>query len=380
MPPPPPLQHGSPEPPHFMHAPGSVEPVDTQPRPVSQEFAPPPQHGSPTPPHFIQALAPIEPVDTQPRPLWHCDWPPQQGCPLPPQVSHIPGVAAVIAPEAPPLLAIVLPVHTPPAWHPPPAQHSVPVAPQFVHMVMLPVMTAHPRPVEQDRPLQQGCPLPPQVSHIPADPVPPPAPVVWQASPEPQLEPPLQQSCPLAPQAAHMPIEHRAPDAVHVVGPPPPPPARPPAPPAPPLWPAAPDEGTVPQQISPIEPHFVPAPSWHEPLVQVPVVPFPPMQADPLAWHRFWTQQPPASQVFAAQHVSPSPPQEGAADPPAPPVPPPARPAVPVPAAPPAWPPPVPAAVPPPEPEPLLLLEQAAMARTAPMTTVRARNVGLMFA
>jgi len=85
-----------------------------------------------------------------------------------------------------------------------------------------------------------------------------------------------------------MPIVQRAPEAVQVVGPPPPPPARPPAPPAPPpLWPAAPEEATVPQQISPIEPHLVPAPSWQDPLLQVPVVPFPPMHAEPLAWHRF---------------------------------------------------------------------------------------------
>jgi len=103
-------------------------------------------------------------------------------------------VAGVAVPDAPPLLAAVMPMHAPPGWQAPPGQHSEPAAPQVVHMVTFPVMTAQPRPVEQDRPVQQGCPLPPQVSHIPEDPLPPPAPVVWQARPEPQLVPPLQQS------------------------------------------------------------------------------------------------------------------------------------------------------------------------------------------
>jgi len=191
---PPPLQHGSPAAPHFIQALGPIAPDETQPRPLSHDEAPnpPPQHGSPAAPHFMHALA--APEETQPRPLSHCDWPWQHACPLPPQVSHIPGVAGVGVPEAPPLLPVVMPTQAPPGWQAPPAQHSVPAAPQLVHMVTLPDMTAQPRPVEQVRPLQHGCPLPPQVSHIPTLPAPASAPAVWQASPAPQLLlPPPQQ-------------------------------------------------------------------------------------------------------------------------------------------------------------------------------------------
>ena len=108
----PPLQHGSPEAPHFMQAFTPIEPVDTQPRPLSHWLAPnPPQQGSPEAPHFMHEDAPM-PEDTQPRPLSHADCPWQQGCPLPPQVWHIPGMAAV--PDAPPLLATVIPTHAAP--------------------------------------------------------------------------------------------------------------------------------------------------------------------------------------------------------------------------------------------------------------------------
>jgi hypothetical protein len=82
-----------------------------------------------------------------------------------------------------------------------------------------------------------------------------------------------------------MPEVQRLPDAVHVVGVPPPP-ARPPTPPARPAAPVSPPPPAgvkLPQQISPTAPHFVPLPSSQEPLLQVPVVPLPPMQAEPLA-------------------------------------------------------------------------------------------------
>jgi hypothetical protein len=187
-------------------------------------------------------------------------------------------------PDAPPLPAVVMPTQAAPAWQPPPAQHSDPVAPQLVHIVVLPLITAQPRPVEHVRPLQQICPLPPQVVHIPTVPAPASAPAVSQASPEPHPFIPEQHAWPLAPHATHMLIMQRALEAVHVVGPPPPP-DRPPAPAPPP--PPAPAGATVPQQICPTAPHVVPVPSWHDPLLQVPVVPLPPMHADPLAWQRF---------------------------------------------------------------------------------------------
>ena len=104
----------------------------------------------------------------------------------------MPGMAAV--PDAPPLLPIVMPTQAAPAWHAPPGQHSALAAPQFVHMVTLPLMTAHPRPVEHERPLQHTSPLPPHDSHIPTVPAPASAPAVWHASPDPQPLAPLQQS------------------------------------------------------------------------------------------------------------------------------------------------------------------------------------------
>ena len=116
----------------------------------------------------------------------------------------------------------------------------------------------------------------------------------------------------------------------------------------------------------------MPAASWHEPLLQVPVTPLPPpVQLAPLAWHMFPTQQPPALHEFAAQQRCPSPPQVAPEEPPAllePPVP-----TAVLPAEPAAWPPvpgtdvppvPVVGAVPP-LPELLLLLEQAPSAARA---------------
>ena len=73
-----------------------------------------------------------------------------------------------------------------------------------------------------------------------------------------------------------MPPVQRVPAAVHVVGMPPPRPAAPDSPPPP--------AGVkLPQQISLTAPHLVPLPSAQDPLLQVPVVPLPPMQAEPLA-------------------------------------------------------------------------------------------------
>jgi hypothetical protein len=184
-------------------------------------------------------------------------------------------------PELPPLLALVMPTQAAPGWQFPPAQHSDPEAPQFMHIVVLPPVTAQPRPVEHTWPVQQGSPLPPQAVHILPDA--PPAPEVSHASPEPHAAFPEQQACPLAPHATHEPPVHRVLEAVHVVGAPAPP-DRPPAP-APPS-PPAPVVASVPQQICPTAPHIVPVPSWHDPLLQVPVVPFP-GQVVPVAWQRF---------------------------------------------------------------------------------------------
>ena len=94
---------------------------------------------------------------------------------MPPHAWHIPGIAAV--PDVPPLPAVVLPMQAPPGWQRPPAQHSEPAAPQFMH-IEVPPITAQPRPVEHVWPLQQGSPLPPHVVHIPTAPEPPPAPEV----------------------------------------------------------------------------------------------------------------------------------------------------------------------------------------------------------
>ena len=182
------------------------------------------------------------------------------------------------APDAPPLPAFVMPTQAFPGWQPPPAQHSDPAAPQVVHIVVLPLITAQPRPVAHVRPLQQICPLPPHAAHIPTV-LRPASAAVSHPSPAPHPLPPEQQACPLAPQATHMPVVQRALEAVQVVGAPPPP-DRPPAP-APPS-PPAPAGATVPQQIWPTAPHVVPVPSWHDPLLQVPVVPLP-VHADPLA-------------------------------------------------------------------------------------------------
>jgi len=190
----------------------------------------------------------------------------------------------------------------------------------------------------------------------------PPSPLNSQARPAPQLLP--QQACPLPPHAAHIPPLQRLDDAVHVIV------APAPGNPVPPPAPLPPPAPVAPQQIWPTAPHAVPVPSWHEPLLQVPVTPVPPpVHVEPLAWHMLPTQQPPSLQLFAAQQRWPSPPQVAPVAPPAlaPPVPttvPPPLPVV-------AWPPVPVAEVPPvpvvtdmpPEPEPvLLLLEQAASA------------------
>src|SRR3569833_534496 len=197
-----------------------------------------------------------------------------------------------------------------------------------------------------------------------------PVPQVWPARPVPQLLL-LQLTCPLAPHASHIPLALRVAEAVHVICEKPPPgnPVPPPAPPAP-VPPPAP---VAPQQIWPTAPQVVPVPSWHEPLLQVPVTPLPaPVQVEPLAWHMFPTQQPPSLQLFEAQQRCPSPPQVAPEAPPA------LAPPVPAVVAPPepvvVWP-PVPDTVVPPlpeggavPPEPdvfLLLLEQAASAATA---------------
>jgi hypothetical protein len=103
---------------------------------------------------------------------------------------------------------------------------------------------------------------------------------------------PPQHSWPDAPHAAHVPIAQVAPEAVQVVpaigGPPSPAPAPPP------------------QHACPTAPQLAPAAFWHEPLLHVPAVPLPPMQAEPLPRHCPATQQPPALHAFAAQHGCPA--------------------------------------------------------------------------
>jgi hypothetical protein len=86
-----------------------------------------------------------------------------------------------------------------------------------------------------------------------------------------------------------------APDAVQTLAAPPPPPDA--------------------QQTWVSAPQATPAAFWHDPLVHVPVVPAPPLQAVPAARHCPPTQHPPPLQVLAAQHAWPAPPHGG---PPAP--------------------------------------------------------------
>jgi hypothetical protein len=107
------------------------------------------------------------------------------------------------------------------------------------------------------------------------------------------MPPPAQHSSPRAPQAAHIPAVQRAPDAVQVIGPPPPMP---------------PSGAAPPQQAWLTAPHAVPDAVWHDPLLQVPLVPLP-VQAAPLAVHMPPTQQPPLWQLFAAQQAWPAAPQ-----------------------------------------------------------------------
>jgi len=146
---------------------------------------------------------------------------------------------------------------------------------------------------------------------------------------------PVQQASPRLPHASHVPIAQRAPAAVQVMMPPPPvrppvpnappvPPVRPPAPVAPP-----PSAIVPPQQVCPTAPHGAPADVAHEPFEQVPVVPAP-MHAEPAPTHVPATQQPPDSQLFAAQQGRPATPHVVAPAPP-----PPDRPAAPPPPLPP---------------------------------------------
>ena len=275
-------------------------------------------------------------------------------------------------PPPAPVVVVVAPTQAEPDWQTAPTQQAAPLAPQFMQ-VRLPPDPAHARPeLHEVAPPQQGCPSPPQAVHM-LEPAPPSAPaVVAQASPVPQLPlPKPQHACPLVPHASHIPFVQRAPEAVHVMIENPPPPGPPPAP----LPPPAPVE---PQQIWPTAPQVVPVPSWQEPLLHVPVVPFPPVQAAPLAWHIPVTQHPPPLQVLAAQQLCPSPPQAGAAVPPEPapvappePVLAPPEPVLALPPVPVAGAPPVPdvVEVPPLPDEPgLLLLEQA------PVATARAAS------
>jgi hypothetical protein len=115
--------------------------------------------------------------------------------------------------------------------------------------------------------------------HVAAIPAPPPL----QASPVSQAMAPAppQQAWPMVPHAVHMaaapiaPAVQRAPAPVQV---PTPPPA---------------------QQGSPTEPQAMPM-FWHEPFVHMPRLP---PQVAPLARHIPPAQQPPASQVLAAQQA-----------------------------------------------------------------------------
>jgi len=88
---------------------------------------------------------------------------------------------------------------------------------------------------------------------------------------------------------------HSVPEAVHVVNVTCAPP-RPPAPVAPP------------QHVWLKPPQAAPVMVWHDPLLQVPVVPAP-VQAAPLARHVPPTQHPSALHAFAAQQTCPDPPQ-----------------------------------------------------------------------
>jgi len=71
-------QQGWPEAPQaLVHIETPPSPPLLQPRLAPHAAAPPPlQQGSPEPPHFSQALCPAPPAFcTQPRSVWHCPWP-----------------------------------------------------------------------------------------------------------------------------------------------------------------------------------------------------------------------------------------------------------------------------------------------------------------
>ena len=236
----------------WLAAPQSLVHIETppsppllQPRLAPQAAAPKPplQHGSPAPPHFSQALFPAPPAFwTQPRSVWHWPWPAQQGWPLPPHVSHIPPVVVVVpGPPPAPVVVVVAPTQAEPDWQMAPTQHAAPFAPQFMHVLLFPE-PAQARPVLHDAvPPQQDWPSPPQAVHMPVAPTPA-SPPKSQASPVPQLVPPKpQQACPLAPHASHIPFVQRAPEAVHAMVENPPLPGPPPAP-LPPPAPVAPQQ------------------------------------------------------------------------------------------------------------------------------------------
>lgn len=246
--------------------------------------------------------------------------PPQQGSPVPPQVTEVPlkqtVVAPVVSPEAvhfPPLQHPPPPhlspgqqaspkrpqeVHFPPAQAPPveqvvasathrfvsvsqqpvpphvdPAQHASPGPPQVVQTSLPP--HARPAPL-QLRPAQHCCPGPPHAAQtfesLHARPLPP------QVRPE-------QHGSPGPPQWTQFPPTHAADAPVQVL---PPGPA---------------------QQVCPTAPHVPQLPFAHEPPTAGHVVPEP--------VHVVPTQQPPPLQLFCEQQVSPAPPQ--AAQTPAPP-------------------------------------------------------------
>lgn len=161
-----------------------------------------------------------------------------------------------------------------------------------MHVRIMPLPgLAQPRPLLQTSFAQQISPLAPHGSQL----MPPST--RWQEKLAAQAvsPPPAQQASPRLPQLVQLPPEQSAPEAVHVMEPPPPKP--PPAPLAPP-----------PQHVCPTAPQATPAVFRHDPFEQVPLVPAL-MQVDPLPTHIPATQQPPDWQLFAAQQACPAAPQ-----------------------------------------------------------------------
>jgi hypothetical protein len=113
------------------------------------------------PPHVPQVF-PVAPA-TQPRPVAQAMLPLQQGCPMPPQVWHMPVVMVIMS----------RPVQARPIWQLPllpPPQQGCPAPPQVPHL--LPAgLRRQPSGISHDVPsLQQGWSALPHAWHIPPRP------------------------------------------------------------------------------------------------------------------------------------------------------------------------------------------------------------------